>query len=45
MLAGRGTPEPCGRSKGSGARRLGDLRLLGINNDHNLQKKKKKDRD
>lgn len=41
MLAGRGTPEPCGRSNGSGACRLGDLRLLGVNNDHNLKKKRR----
>lgn len=33
MLTGRGTPELCNRSKGSGAHRLGDLRLVGRNND------------
>ena len=32
-LTGRGTPELCNRSKGSGAHRLGDLRLVGRNND------------
>ena len=32
-LIGRGTPEFFNRSKGSGAHRLGDLRLVGRNND------------
>lgn len=32
-LIGRGTPEFYNRSNGSGAHRLGDLRLVGRNND------------